>query len=168
MEDGKTVRSTKESVSVEARLNVFKRKPEPRGTIIMSFKLTIGKIARLGIPAFHNEAIISIWPRVAGLDSFLFRILPDLARGTSTKGAVKGATLNRKSLSRIMIPLPPLPEQSRIVKKIDELMALCDWLEETRTARENTRDRLTKASYARLSAPDPGCRDVSFSRTFRH
>ena len=138
---------------VEARLNVFKREPEPAGTMIMSFKLTIGKIAKLGIRAFHNEAIISIWSGVAELDSFLFRVLPDLARNATAKGAVKGATLNRQSLARIMVPLPPLPEQRRIVAKVDELMALCDRLEEARAAREDTRDRLTKASLARLSAP---------------
>ncbi len=154
MEDGKTVRSTKETVSTEARLNVFKREPEPPGTIIMSFKLTIGKIAKLGIPAFHNEAIISIWPHLAEFDSFLFRVLPDLARAAKAKGAIKGATLNRKSLSKIMVPLPPLPEQHRIVAKVDELFALCDHLEEVRTAREDTRDRLTKASLTRLVAPD--------------
>ena len=154
MEDGKTVQSTKETVSAEARLNVFKREPDPPGTMIMSFKLTIGKIAKLGIPAFHNEAIISIWPHLAELDSFLFRVLPDLARAGKAKGAIKGATLNRKSLSKIMVPLPPLPEQHRIVAKVDELMALCDQLEEARTAREDTRDRLTKTSLTRLVAPD--------------
>ena len=154
MEDGKTLRSTKETVSTEARLNVFKREPEPSGTMIMSFKLTIGKIAKLGIPAFHNEAIISIRPHVGELDSYLFKVLPDLARGAKTKGAVKGATLNRKSLSTIMVPLPPLAEQHRVVAKVNELMVLCDQLEEARTAREDTRDRLTKSSLTRLNAPD--------------
>ncbi len=48
-------------------------------------------------------------------------------------------------------PLPPLTEQRRIVAKVDQLMALCNRLEETRAGREDTRDRLTKASYARLS-----------------
>lgn len=161
MADGETVRFTKESVSVEARHNVFKREPVPAGTMIMSFKLTIGKIARLGVPAFHNEAIISIWPRVAELDPFLFRVLPDLARSATAKGAVKGATLNRQSLSRILVPLPPLPEQRRIVAKVDELMKLCDRLDETRGARDDTRDRFTKASYARLTEPDTD------ERTFR-
>ena len=51
-------------------------------------------------------------------------------------------------------PLPPLAEQHRIVAKVDELFALCDRLEEARTAREDTRDRLTKASLIRLVAPD--------------
>lgn len=51
-------------------------------------------------------------------------------------------------------PLPPLTEQRRIVAKVDQLMALCDRLEETRAGREDTRDRLTQASLARLTAPD--------------
>lgn len=51
-------------------------------------------------------------------------------------------------------PLPPLAEQKRIVAKVDELMVLCDQLEKSRTALEETRDRLTATNLARLSAPD--------------
>lgn len=72
-------------------------------------------------------------------------------------GHVVGATrakLNQKRALGIPIPLPPLSEQRRIVAKVDGLMALCDRLDETRAAREDTRDRLTKASLARLTAPD--------------
>lgn len=154
MVDGETVRSTKESVSIEARLNVFKRQPEPAGTMIMSFKLTIGKIARLGVPAFHNEAIISIWPGVAELDPFLFRVLPDLARSATAKGAVKGATLNRQSLSRIMVPLPPLAEQHRIVAKVDALMALCGRLEAGLGSAGGTRHRLLDSILLKSLAHD--------------
>ena len=114
MKDGETVQATKETVSDKARFNVFKSEPEAPGTMIMSFKLTIGKIARLGIPAFHNEAIISICPYLRELEPFLFKVLPDLARAGDTKGAIKGATLNRESISKIMIPLPPLAEQQRV------------------------------------------------------
>ncbi|MDL0433717.1 restriction endonuclease subunit S [Marinobacter sp. TBZ242] len=45
----------------------------------------------------------------------------------------KGATRFRIStgnLKTILIPVPPLPEQHRIVEKVDELMALCDRLEQ--------------------------------------
>ena len=48
----------------------------------------------------------------------------------------------------------PIAEQRRIVARVDELMSLCDRLEEARATRGETRDRLIKASYAHLSASD--------------
>ena len=62
--------------------------------------------------------------------------------------------INDADFAVLPFPLPPLAEQHRIVGKVDELMALCDQLEASRREREGTRDRLTNASLARLSAPD--------------
>ncbi|WP_299820887.1 restriction endonuclease subunit S [uncultured Jannaschia sp.] len=61
--------------------------------------------------------------------------------------------LSAKQVNGIEIPLPPLAEQRRIVGSEEELMALLDRLEAVRTTREATRDRLTAASLARLTAP---------------
>ena len=122
---------TKETVTKRAAKQIFGVEPEQVGTIIMNFKLTIGKIARLGIPACHNEAVISIRPYVLDLDPYLFKALPIFARQENTKGAIKGAILNRNSILNILIPLPPLAEQHHIVAKVDELMSGCDKLEES-------------------------------------
>ena len=155
MDDGEILTVTRETVSEESAKKIFRSDPEQIGTMIMSFKLTIGKIARLGVPAYHNEAIISIRPHVSEFDPYLFKVLPFFARQGDTKGAIKGATLNRESISNIWIPLPSLAEQHRIVAKVDELMALCDRLETARKERKTTRNRLMAASLARFNAPDP-------------
>ena len=128
--DGVTF-ETKEKVSEKAISESFSGKTSPAGTMIMSFKLTIGKMSILGIDAVHNEAIISIFPTVEHKDedtikAYLFKILPLIAVKGESKNAVKGKTLNATSISNLMIPLPPLAEQQRIVTKIEELMPLVE------------------------------------------
>ena len=71
-------------------------------------------------------------------------------------GSTNQVELTAKMAINQVIPLPPLAEQRRIVAKVDELMALCDQLEQARAGREAVRDRLTTASLARLTAPETG------------
>ncbi|PIL16287.1 hypothetical protein P775_25340 [Puniceibacterium antarcticum] len=73
--------------------------------------------------------------------------------GSSSIGSTM-QNLNQSILLNLPFGLPPLAEQHRIVAKVDELMALCDQLEQARAGREAVRDRLTTASLARLTAPE--------------
>jgi type I restriction enzyme S subunit len=53
-----------------------------------------------------------------------------------------------KSLKGYLFPLPPLAEQHRIVAKVDELMALCDQLEQQLSQADQQRRRLLEAVLA--------------------
>ncbi|MGY0570809.1 restriction endonuclease subunit S [Bradyrhizobium sp. RDM12] len=70
-------------------------------------------------------------------------------------GGVGLQHITKGKLEELLIPLPPLAEQGRIVAKVDELMALCDGLEAALGRREAARDRLAASSLARLNVPDP-------------
>ena len=56
--------------------------------------------------------------------SFFYKMIRDSMTGV----AITRITLSK--LNEYIIPLPPLAEQKRIVEKVDELLALCDRLEE--------------------------------------
>ncbi len=121
--------TTKERVSFSSLADKFGNKVSKAGTMIMSFKLTVGRVSILDIDAVHNEAIISIYPfcdedRI--IQSYLFSILPTITQYGDSKNAIKGKTLNDTSISNLLIPLPPLAEQKRIVAKIEELLPLIE------------------------------------------
>lgn len=41
----------------------------------------------------------------------------------------KAPNINAGTVNNMVFPLPPLPEQKRIVAKVEQLMTLCDTLE---------------------------------------
>jgi type I restriction enzyme, S subunit len=69
----------------------------------------------------------------------------------------KGTTRFRVStghLKTVVLPVPPLAEQHRIVVKVDELMALCDRLEASLVETDEIRRRLLEALLAEALTPD--------------
>lgn len=130
--------NTKEYVSEKAYKEVFKEKFSEKGTLLMSFKLTVGRCSILKIDAFHNEGIISIYPNYDFeiLKQYLFKILPFMTKYGDSKSAIKGTTLNSKSLNNLLIPLPPIEEQQRIVDKLEQLLPLCDDIEKIINTKE--------------------------------
>ena len=124
MVDGGTIYTTKEKVSDLAVKEVFSATISKKGSLLMSFKLSIGKTSILDIDAYHNEAIITISPIIDkeyAMRNYLFKVLPLIANLGESKDAIKGKTLNSKSLSNLLIPLPPLQEQQRIIEQMNRL-----------------------------------------------
>ena len=128
MKDYGHISYTKEMVSQKALEEKFGG-ISTKGTLLMSFKLTVGRTSILDIDAVHNEAIISIYPYVDTENYFrdyLFYILPIVTQWGDSKNAIKGKTLNSKSIASLMSPLAPLNELQRIVAKIEELLPYVD------------------------------------------
>jgi len=127
------VNQTKEGISETGFHSAFGGVISPKGTLIMSFKLTIGCVSILDIDALHNEAIISIFPIINNDDimrDYLFKIMPYVSKTGDSKKAIKGNTLNSKSINNLLVPLPPLAEQRRIVDKLDAILPLVNELSE--------------------------------------
>lgn len=123
MEEFGTITSTAEAISELAFRDVFRERIVPAGTLLMSFKLTIGRIATLGIPACHNEAIISIYPRRGVNQRYLGYFLSQVDYSDHQDRQVKGHTLNQAKINRIPILLPPEHEQRTIADVLDRVQA---------------------------------------------
>lgn len=64
--------------------------------------------------------------------------------------------LNLNTIRSLKVPIPPIPEQQRIIAKIGELTALCDQLESRLTQNETTAQRLLESTlHAALNGSPP-------------
>jgi type I restriction enzyme S subunit len=95
------------------------------GTLLLSYKLSIGKVGIAQIPMYTNEAIAALTNLNSDVDSdFMYWALQhvDLLQGADR--AAMGATLNKAKLSEIKFPVPPLKEQRRIAAILNKAAAL--------------------------------------------
>jgi type I restriction enzyme S subunit len=70
------------------------------------------------------------------------------SQATSSLTGTAQPTVALRPLRSFLAPLPPLAEQHRIVAKVDELMALCDQLEQQLSQADQQRRRLLEAVLA--------------------
>lgn len=97
---------TKEQITIQGILS-SNVKYVASGTLIMSFKLSIGRAAITGTDLYTNEAIVAIVPKNNQISSaYLYYILPSIAKNAITDSAVKGATLNKTSLNKLSLTFP--------------------------------------------------------------
>jgi type I restriction enzyme S subunit len=118
---------TEEKISDEALKN-SSAKIFPKGTLLIAlYGATIGKLAFLGIDAATNQAVCGIYKNVNIDSNFLFNFL-FFKKAYLVKQSIGGAqpNISQGILKNLEIPLPPLPEQKKIVEKIEELFSGLD------------------------------------------
>ena len=104
-------------------------KAVPSDTVIMSFKLTLGKVAITKTPVYTNEAIMAFLPKHGQsiLPDYLYHYFSSIDWSKGTNRAVMGATLNKATLGEMEIQIPSMVKQVEIadrLNKIDELISL--------------------------------------------
>lgn len=123
----KKVFSSKEQISDLATQYM---KLVKEGTLLLSFKLTIGRVAFAGKDLYTNEAIAQLpIKNEQKIDKhYLYYYLQYFDYEELLKGdvKVKGKTLNKEKLKGLPVCYPPLPEQERIVAKLDEAFEAID------------------------------------------
>ena len=151
MKEKETIYETKERISENALNKCFKSTLSSSGTLIMSFKLTVGRVSILGMDAVHNEAIISIIPiydKDNSIKNWLFNILGIITNLADQTDAIKGSTLNKDKLSSLLIPIPSIGEQQRIISKLYSFESLLKEYEE----KEKQLTNLESSFESRLKA----------------
>ncbi|NWO03457.1 MAG: restriction endonuclease subunit S [Idiomarinaceae bacterium] len=86
---------------------------------------------------------------------FAFRLFQKISLTGEINDYRKGmgiSSMSGKALASIPFPMPPIEEQSRIVAKVDELMALCDQLEAQQQKRRTLQNNLRQAILQAVAA----------------
>ena len=120
MKQGKYVANVSKYISNKA---LGKKHLVPTGTLIMSFKLTIGRLAIVEEPLMTNEAICHFYWKNSNINTeYMYYYLNSVNVESFGCRAAKGITLNNDSLNSIVVKIPVIQEQ----KKISELLMSVD------------------------------------------
>ena len=94
-----------------------------KGSVLMSFKLSIGKCAIAGVDLYTNEAIVALHSNDESIlcNQYLFYYLSLHDFSNAGKGSIGVGSMNKNSLSELTIQLPPLSIQQEIVATLDHI-----------------------------------------------
>ena len=124
---GKYIYDTKECLS-DIAIPESGIKQIPANTVVMSFKLSIGKTAITSEPMYSNEAIMSFRDRklVQLLPEYIYYLLLSKNWDDGTNKAVMGKTLNKATLSKVKVNIHSMQEQQEIVYVLNQATALIE------------------------------------------
>ena len=139
------------------------RKLPANSVLVTCIGATIGKTGLTTVEGTCNQQINAIIPTFAILAKFLFYVCISDYMQHEIKANASATTLpilNKGNFSKIAITVPPLQEQSRIVKSIEHWLSLVDCIEGNkenllRTIREAKSKVLDLAIHGKLVPQDP-------------
>ncbi len=119
----------------------------PKGRVILCTRMGLGKIAINKIDVAINQDLkaLHLFEEIDLNYFYNFYLTQNI---TGSGMTVKG--IRQEDLLNILVPLPPLAEQKRIVSKVDELMALCDQLETRQQKKKELRSKLNSAALDKM------------------
>lgn len=123
----KYINNTKEYISQSA-VTESGIKIIPANTVVMSFKLSIGKTAILSEDMYSNEAIMAFHDKhvVELLPEYIYYLIKAKNWNGGSNRAVMGQTLNKATLSEIEVYIHTIEEQRKIVKLMSSIEKVID------------------------------------------
>lgn len=101
-----------------------------RDTLCLTIAANIADVAILGIDACFPDSVVGIngYAPITSNKYFMYMLeaFQEILDSKATKSAQKNLSVD--TILSVAYPLPPLGEQKRIVKRVEELLALCDKL----------------------------------------
>ena len=116
----------------------------PKGSLIYSFKLTVGKIAFAKKDLYTNEALISIMPNKLIDLEYCYFMLPIFLLMNATENIYGAKMLNQKLISNTVLVYPPLSEQTQIAHYLDHKTQTIDKIVSNINAQITTLKELRK------------------------
>lgn len=144
--------TAEESVTDLALKECSLRLNQPGDVLLAMYGATIGKASILKVAGTTNQAVCACTPNGSIFNRYLLLMLKAMKANFVGQGA-GGAqpNISREKIIATLTALPPLTEQHRIVAKVDELMALCDQLEQQHSNAQEAHETLVSQLLATLT-----------------
>jgi type I restriction enzyme M protein len=125
MENTRVITKTKETLSRSGVEN-SNCKLIKAGSLLMSFKLTVGRTSFAGIDLYTNEAIAAFEINDRIDLAYLSHLLPIAVLQDESTNVFDAKSLNKAKIKELKIPLPPLEVQKEIVTEIEGYQKIID------------------------------------------
>ncbi len=119
--------STKRCITKEA-VDVYKKVPAKKGSLLYSFKLSVGQVSFAGTKMFTNEAIAAFEESEKIKLEFFYYLAPLAIVQAASENIYGAKILNQESIDNAKLIIPPISEQRAIARFLDYKTAQIDAL----------------------------------------